>query len=171
MHKQTLENKRITNCRGIVGTNTKLRCVQFHTWLVPSRLHTGDTARGEEGRGGYRERERKVRWVHLARWRRLGTSQIPHIFVEDSRVVSNESGRDINFGRADFALFTSSFQGFTVLLYRWYTIPKSQNIPVMPAGHKHLNPPCLFTQPAPFLHGLYGRHSLTSVENRQIGQF
>ena len=54
---------------------------------------------------------------------------------------------------------------------RGYTLPKSQSIPVMPAGHRHLNTPCLFTQRAPFLHGLYGRHSLTSVENRQVDQF
>ena len=77
----------------------------------------------------------------------------------------------VNFRRANFARFTSSCQGFTVLLCRGYTIPKSQSIPVMPAGHRHLNTPCLFTQRAPFLHGLYGRHSLTSVENRQVDQF
>jgi len=39
---------------------------------------------------------------------------------------------------------------------------------VKPAGHKHLNPPCLFTQRAPFLHGLYGKHSLTSAGGKYI---
>lgn len=55
-----------------------------------------------------------------------------------------------------------------LLFLRGNTTPWSHSVPVKPAGHKHLNPPCLFTQLAPFLHGLYGAHSFTSVKIRQV---
>lgn len=49
-------------------------------------------------------------------------------------------------------------------------VPKSHNIPVIPAGHTHRNPPFVLTQRAPFLHGLRAHSSISVDKRRSISE-